>query len=40
MLQFYDQLYHAIELYARQLGTRDPAWTYTDIYGCRRNATG
>ena len=36
MLQFYDQLYHAIELYARQLGTRDPAWTYTDIYGRRR----
>ncbi len=36
MIQFYDQLYHAIELYARQLGTRDPAWTYTDIYGRRR----
>ena len=36
MLQFYDQLYHAIELYARHLGTRDPAWTYTDIYGRRR----
>ncbi|NBR85544.1 MAG: DUF4838 domain-containing protein [Proteobacteria bacterium] len=36
MLQFYDQLYHAIELYARQLGTRDPAWVYTDIYGRRR----
>lgn len=36
MLQFYDQLYHAIELYSRHLGTRDPAWTYTDIYGRRR----
>jgi hypothetical protein len=36
MLQFYDQLYHGIELYARQLGTRDPAWAYTDIYGRRR----
>ena len=36
MIQFYDQLYHAIELYSRQLGTRDPAWTYTDIYGRRR----
>ena len=36
MLQFYDQLYHAIELYSRFLGTRDPAWAYTDIYGRRR----
>lgn len=36
MIQFYDQLFHAIELYARHLGTRDPAWTYTDIYGRRR----
>jgi len=36
MLQFYDQLYHAIELYARHLGTRDDAWTYQNIYGQRR----
>jgi hypothetical protein len=38
MLQFYDQLYHDIELYSRFLGTRDPAWTYTDIYGRRRKS--
>ena len=36
MIAFHDQLYHAIELYSRQLGTRDPAWSYTDIYGRRR----
>jgi hypothetical protein len=36
MIQFYDQLYHAIELYSRYLGTRDPAWVYQDIYGRRR----
>ncbi|MBM4048324.1 MAG: DUF4838 domain-containing protein, partial [Planctomycetes bacterium] len=35
-LQFYDQLYHAIELYSQYLGTRSPAWTYNDIYGRRR----
>lgn len=38
MVQFYDQLYHDIELYARYLGTRDPAWTYTDIYGRKRKS--
>jgi hypothetical protein len=38
MIQFYDQLYHAIELYSRYLGTRDPAWTYQDIYGRRRKS--
>ncbi len=36
MLQFYDQLYHAIELYSEFLGTRNPAWTYHTIYGQRR----
>ena len=33
MLRFYDQLYHGIDLYAEYLGTRCPAWSYTDIYG-------
>jgi len=36
MLRFYDQLYHGIELYAEYLGTRCPAWAYSDIYGRRR----
>lgn len=36
MLRFYDQLYHAIELYSQHLGTRAPAWTYNDIHGKRR----
>jgi hypothetical protein len=36
MKQFYDQLYHSIELYSIHLGTRSPAWTYHDIYGKRR----
>lgn len=36
MISFYGQLYHGIELYANHLGTRDPAWTYQDIYGRRR----
>ena len=35
MMRFYDQLYHGIELYSEFLGTRDPAWGYTDIYGRR-----
>jgi tetratricopeptide (TPR) repeat protein len=33
MSRFYDQLYHGIELYSEYLGTRCPAWAYTDIYG-------
>jgi hypothetical protein len=33
MLRFYDQLYDGIELYSEYLGTRCPAWAYTDIYG-------
>ncbi len=33
MKQFYDRLYHSIELYAQYLGTRDPAWTYKPIAG-------
>ena len=36
MIQFYDQLYHAIELYSDYLGTRAPAWVYHNIYGQRR----
>lgn len=36
MIQFYDQLYHAIELYSNYLGTRSPAWVYHNIYGQRR----
>jgi len=36
MLQFYDQLYRGIEIYSRYLGTRDPGWAYTDIYGRRQ----
>ncbi len=36
MKQFYDRLYHSIELYAQYLGTRDPAWTYHPIAGRRR----
>lgn len=36
MRQFYDQLYHSIELYSQYLGTRDPAWTYYPISGRRR----
>ncbi len=35
MQRFYDQLYHAIELYSDYLGTRCPAWAYRDIYGRR-----
>ncbi|MDA0840907.1 MAG: DUF4838 domain-containing protein [Planctomycetota bacterium] len=33
MLRFYDALYHAVEPYSQYLGTRDPAWTYRNIYG-------
>jgi hypothetical protein len=33
MLQFYNELYHAIELYSEYLGTRTPGWSYHDIYG-------
>ncbi len=33
MIQFYDQLYHGIELYSEFLGTRSPAWSYQNIYG-------
>jgi hypothetical protein len=36
MRQFYDRLYHGIELYSDFLGTRAPAWVYHDIYGQRR----
>lgn len=36
MITFYDELYHAIELYSDFLGTRSPAWVYNDIYGQRR----
>ncbi|NOX99051.1 MAG: DUF4838 domain-containing protein, partial [Verrucomicrobia bacterium] len=36
MKQFYDRLYHSIELYAQYLGTRDPAWIYHPIAGRRR----
>lgn len=36
MWQFYDQLYHSIELYSQYLGTRDPAWTYHPMSGRRR----
>ena len=36
MLRFYDQLYQAVEPYSEYLGTRCPAWTYTNIYGQRR----
>ncbi|QDU29101.1 beta-D-glucuronidase [Anatilimnocola aggregata] len=36
MLAFYDQLYHGIELYSEFLGTRNPAWSYQNIYGQRR----
>lgn len=36
MLRFYEQLYHAVELYSQYLGTRAPAWTYNDINGKRR----
>jgi hypothetical protein len=35
MLQFYNDLYHAIELYSEYLGTRSPGWSYRDIYGRR-----
>ncbi|MFC1713764.1 DUF4838 domain-containing protein [Candidatus Poribacteria bacterium] len=35
MLQFYNALYHAIELYSEYLGTRNPGWSYKDIYGKR-----
>lgn len=38
MQRFYDQLYHAVELYSDYLGTRAPAWTYIDIYGKRRKS--
>lgn len=38
MLHFYDQLYHGIELYSEYLGTRNPAWSYTDIYGRGRKS--
>ena len=33
MSRFYEQLYHASELYAQFLGTRDPAWVYKDMNG-------
>jgi len=33
MRQFYDRLYHGLELYSEYLGTRDPAWSYVDLYG-------
>ncbi len=33
MLRFYDALYHAVEPYSQFFGTRDPAWTYRNIYG-------
>jgi hypothetical protein len=36
MIQFYDRLYHGIELYSEFLGTRSPAWTYQNIYGQSR----
>jgi hypothetical protein len=38
MLRFYDQLYDGIELYSEYLGTRCPAWSYTDIYGRRHKS--
>jgi hypothetical protein len=40
MSQFYDQLYHGIELYSEYLGTRCPAWAYIDIYGRRHKYLG
>jgi hypothetical protein len=33
MQRFYEQLYHANEIYAQFLGTRDPAWAYLDMNG-------
>ncbi len=33
MKRFYDDLYHAIELYSDYLGTRCPAWSYRTIHG-------
>lgn len=36
MSQFYERLYHAVELYSEFLGTRNPAWTYHTISGQRR----
>lgn len=33
MQEFYDRLYHGIELYSEYLGTRSPAWAYRDLYG-------
>lgn len=36
MSSFYDQLYHAINLYSDHIGTRCDAWTYNSIEGRRR----
>lgn len=36
MRRFYDALYHNVEIYSDFLGTRCPAWSYTDIGGRRR----
>jgi len=36
MRSFYDQLYHAINLYSDHIGTRNDAWTYHTIEGRRR----
>ena len=36
MQSFYDQLYHAINLYSDHIGTRADAWTYNTIEGRRR----
>jgi hypothetical protein len=36
MREFYDRLYHGIELYSEYLGTRAPAWSYRDLYGRQR----
>ena len=36
MRSFYDQLYHAINLYSDHIGTRADAWSYSTIEGRRR----
>lgn len=40
MSQFYDRLYHAVELYSEFLGTRNPAWSYRTIHEQKRKYLG
>lgn len=33
MMSFYDQLYNALEIYARYMATREDGWSFVDMYG-------